>query len=460
MYIWPEINPGGLIDAYRDVLPSDWRFVASVREAVRDRLEGRRSAKQKPAETAARLNEFAARTEQAAARAGARLAADHREWQSSEPDFLVLAALARYHAFKQTAAYELTRFDESGDLAALDAARGDLRAALGVWEKLARLTDGLYPAEMAFGPDDVGHWKDKLPYVRHDLELIEERARVHEQVGPFELAFDFGAPVERAGNPAAYRRAPYVLRNNVAPRFRPVEPGTRYEESRGYGWAAEGARAALGMPLAPYHEVRAVARRPQRLPRNTLFGDFIVGKGAQEFHIRSGPGDFQVLLLHPDGTSTSVQLRAEGDLLKVAFPDGDWSCSGVVVKGARAKAAPPAGSVSKPLPRPRFFHVPPKTAPAGRPLALRLGMAPAGNVAAVRLHYRAVNQLARFKTIEQAPPRLAFLIPAEDIPPDRDLMYYFEILAKDDGGWFEPDPQAVTPYHVVEVTPAGAAAAQ
>jgi hypothetical protein len=132
----------------------------------------------------------------------------------------------------------------------------------------------------------------------------------------------------------------------------------------------------------------------------------------------------------------------------------------VVVKGARAKAAPPAGSASKPLPRPRFFHVPPKTAPAGRPLALRLGMTPAGNVAAVRLHYRAVNQLARFKTIEQAPPRLAFLIPAEDIPPNRDLMYYFEILAKDDGGWFEPDPQAVTPYHVVEVTPAGAAAAQ
>ena len=23
MYIWPEINPGGLTDAYREVLPSD-----------------------------------------------------------------------------------------------------------------------------------------------------------------------------------------------------------------------------------------------------------------------------------------------------------------------------------------------------------------------------------------------------------------------------------------------------
>ena len=38
MYIWPEINPGGLLDAYRDVLPSDWRYVASIPEAVENRI--------------------------------------------------------------------------------------------------------------------------------------------------------------------------------------------------------------------------------------------------------------------------------------------------------------------------------------------------------------------------------------------------------------------------------------
>ena len=30
MYIWPEINPGGLIDAYKDVRPSDWRMIAGI----------------------------------------------------------------------------------------------------------------------------------------------------------------------------------------------------------------------------------------------------------------------------------------------------------------------------------------------------------------------------------------------------------------------------------------------
>src|SRR4030095_11974898 len=38
MYIWPEINPGGLIDAYKDVRPSDWRYIASIPETVRNLL--------------------------------------------------------------------------------------------------------------------------------------------------------------------------------------------------------------------------------------------------------------------------------------------------------------------------------------------------------------------------------------------------------------------------------------
>ncbi|MEO7142015.1 MAG: hypothetical protein ABI165_00770, partial [Bryobacteraceae bacterium] len=113
MYIWPEINPGGLIDAYKDVRPSDWRTIATIPEAVRNRLDGVASAKQTPLETAELLNAAAVATERAVARARAKVAGENREWRSSEPDFLVLAALARYHARKQVAAYDLTLFDET-----------------------------------------------------------------------------------------------------------------------------------------------------------------------------------------------------------------------------------------------------------------------------------------------------------------------------------------------------------
>src|SRR5437868_6993082 len=51
MYIWPEINPGGLAESYREVLPSDWRYIAAIPEAVRNRVEGLASAKQTAGDT-------------------------------------------------------------------------------------------------------------------------------------------------------------------------------------------------------------------------------------------------------------------------------------------------------------------------------------------------------------------------------------------------------------------------
>ena len=88
-----------------------------------------------------------------------------------------------------------------------------------MWEDLVKLTDGLYPAEMAFGPDDIGHWKDKLPYVRHDLERIAGRQRTLSGLGRFDFGFDFGAPVNHARDLARYRSIPYSLRNSVEPRM-------------------------------------------------------------------------------------------------------------------------------------------------------------------------------------------------------------------------------------------------
>jgi hypothetical protein len=78
-------------------------------------------------------------------------------------------------------------------------------------------------------------------------------------------------------------------------------------------------------------------------------------------------------------------------------------------------------------------------------------------VTAVRLHFRSVNQLARFQTLEApAGRRFRFTIPGQDLSPRWDLMYYFEVLRGRDGGWLEPDPDARTPYYVVETRAAPA----
>jgi hypothetical protein len=187
MFLSPEVSTG-------DLLPSDSRYVASISEAVRNGGAAA-GAKQTPLETAARLDQMAGAVERAADRAAARLSS-HPEWRGSEPDFRMLAALARYHARKQIAAFQLAWFDEHTDPGCLHRAKQELTQALSIWEALVRLPDGLYHG-------DASHWKDQLPDVRRDLELIEERER--------NLVFTAGnsaAPVPASSPPATSLLAP------------------------------------------------------------------------------------------------------------------------------------------------------------------------------------------------------------------------------------------------------------
>ncbi len=454
MYIWPEVNPGGLIDAYREVRPSDFRLVAAIPEAVRNRIGGIASAKQTPVETAARLHASALETERAVKRAGDRLGKSHAEWRSSEPDFQALACLARFHGRRQMAADQLEYFYQTGDAAALDTARREARGALRVWESLVKLTDGLYPEQMSFGPEDIGHWKHRLPYVAHDLKTLEERAQILERFGRFDFGFDFGGPVP-ALRPMSYRSDPYVLRNNVEPRFQPVDSKTLYSDKTGYGWAGEGERRDAPMERTPFLEVRAAALDPKRLPSNALLGDSIRGRGPQTFRVRAADGEYSVKLLSPDGSVTDKNITARGGVLDVVFPEGEWDVAGLVVTSGAARPEPAPQRWPKTLPRPAFTHAPPKSAQVGKPLALVLKIWPLKDATTVRLHYRPVNHLAKFKTLDAPGAKASFVIPGEEISARSDLMYYFEVLNGERSGWFEPDPDRATPYYVVKVEPAG-----
>lgn len=446
MYIWPEINPGGPIDAYKDTPPSDRRYVATFSEAAGNRMRPRASAKRTPAATAARLDGWADAIEAAVTRARSKVGAGNRDWLSSEPDFVVLAALARYHARKQLAADALAWFDATGDAASLTRARHELEAGLRVWEELARFTDGLYPDGLAFGPDDVGHWKDKLPYVRHDLRLVADREAVLRRFGRFDVGFDFGAPVP----------GPHAPWSTVAPRFLAVDPDTRFTAARGHGWSGEGRREALAIPPTPYLEARAVAANPTGLPTDVLLRDAVRGQGAQSFVVATGPGDFAVTLVDADGATETRRLQARDGRLTVTFPDQAWSVSALVVNGPRSRRPLPRAVQARVLPRPVLRHEAPPTCRPGQPLVLTLEAPSADGIRAVCLHYRAVNQRAAFRTLTAPPsPPFTFTIPGPDIRADADLMYYFEVLHDENGGWFQPDPEKATPYYVVVVQQGG-----
>ncbi len=449
MYIWPEVNPGGLIDVYREVLPSDQRYIAGPVEAVRNRVLGIASAKQTPRDMAALLSDIANSIDSLVARAGKTLDPNHVEWRGTEPDFRVLSALARFHAHKQLEAEALEMFYQTENETSLYAAQRESAECVRIWRDLASFTDGLYPSNMAFGPDDVGHWKDRLLYVEHDAAALDEQIHLWKQFGHLDYAFDFGGKVE-VGDPSLWRRLPALSRSTVQPRFTPVNAGTQTES---YGWAMPVERKEAPLPLTPYLEMRSAVANPQNLPSNVLFGDYISGQGDQTFRIAAKDGEYRVHLLKPDGTFETTALTATGGRLDVVLKGPDWKVSGLIAQ--RAVAPAPTASF-KPQPavaRPTVVHTAPFAASANRSLTLSVRISPLNQIRAIRLHFRAVNQLAPFETIEAPPSRAAFTIPAKFVDGTHDLMYYFEIINTANGGWFYPDPLRQTPYFVIKVEP-------
>jgi len=449
--VWTEINPGGLLDTYREARPMDWRVAASPLEAVQNRLNATPSAKQTPGQTSELLRGLADGVDGAVSRVRWKVEPGNKEWRSSEVDFQVLSHIARFHSHRLLAAYHLTLFYQACVPSSLNAAKAEAEHALRVWEKLVLLTDGVYPAEMVFHWQEYGHWKDKIPYLKHDLRTLDERKDVYDRFGCFDHGFDFGGRTMEPGYLPPFRTTHAMIANTVEPRFRHASADTTYTAERGYGWLQEGGRTTREISLTPWSEIRSQVKDPEHLPYNVLFGDSILGRGPQGFRLHTPEGKYNVTFLMPEKTTASRELTATGGRLDVPFPEGDWNISGLVVKSLDPRRASPVLPEPRSLPRPAITHRAPARAVAGRPLSLRLQVSPGQDIRSVRLYYRPLNQRAEYEMLEQTGPEAEFTIAAERISAKWDLLYYFEILNSQGSGWLYPDPRQSTPYFVVRV---------
>ncbi len=116
-----------------------------------------------------------------------------------------------------------------------------------------------------------------------------------------------------------------------------------------------------------------------------------------------------------------------------------------------APAAKPQAS-PKASPRPALSLKAPDSAPADHPLTLSVHLGSPKDASLVRLHYRLLDPSAEEITVEAQPgSEVSFTIPAAKLTGNWDLQYYFEILSRVAGGWFEPDPFLAAPLPIVHI---------
>src|SRR5262249_52976572 len=152
------------------------------------------------------------------------------------------------------------------------------------------------------------------------------------------------------------------------------------------------------------------------LPRDVLFRDYIRGEGEQVFLVKAPAAKYVISFLQPNRTVRTESIEATDGFLRIRFPRGDWTVSGLVIKGPKAQTQPPALALPRALPRPQMSHEPPASAQAGQPLSLSLKVEGA---ATIRLYYRSLNQNDAFKVLEGGP---TFTIPGGEISARWDLM--------------------------------------
>ena len=128
------------------------------------------------------------------------------------------------------------------------------------------------------------------------------------------------------------------------------------------------------------------------------------------------------------------------------------------VKAATKQPAKPAPryQVAAPGdPAPQVTHRAVTSAPAGQPLTLNAKVTSPNGVKWVRLRYRAVNQTLDFATLEMKPTaepgRYETTVPAAQIDPKFDFMYFIEAMDKTGHGRIYPDLNKETPYIIVKL---------
>lgn len=181
---WPEMQRQGSLPQFaQHEEGSDIAQFMNLRDDATSILQGTDTAMRRPEETSrwfARTSADILAEASAAERAlGAR--SGSKEFQSTMTDVRILAAMARYHSWRQLGGVYYDLYQQAGDLTAFDQAIADERHAIQAWRELVEAAGDYYIDNMAFGPATrrfPRHWKDELKALETEFDqlLVERKA--------------------------------------------------------------------------------------------------------------------------------------------------------------------------------------------------------------------------------------------------------------------------------------------
>jgi hypothetical protein len=186
---WPEMQHQGSLPTFaKQEEGSDIQQFMNAREEAASILRGTDTAMRRPEETSRWFADASAKilSELAEAEKTAGVRASN-EFKTTSADLKILAALARYHSWRQLGAVYYNLYQSSGDLTSFDEAIGNEKRAVQAWSDIVAASGDVYSEDIAFGSHAVGfprHWKEELQALQREFEqLLAERQKATTRAG-------------------------------------------------------------------------------------------------------------------------------------------------------------------------------------------------------------------------------------------------------------------------------------
>jgi hypothetical protein len=454
---WPEMDTLGLTDHYAALPTGDDNRFYRIDDYITDYLDRRYSARMTPAEMAARFDAWAGQIEESLKTFAPAPAQSGKELASARIDFTLLSELARYHARRIRSAQSFQFFTRSAERQYLLDAIRHYERAVGHWTAIAKLTDGVYYDHMVFNrpPEQIGHWKDELPFLKVDLERLRQIDR---------LFIENSEHPEKAETwkPEAHHKMALRWKEERGVLTRWADTALASDDAAGdlpdrYSMRSAQSVIQKLFRLHRYSKILHVPIRYAKAGSPVRVHASLLGSREKlrmkVFYRIAGRGfEFASADMSESGKniySGSLPAAGTGDTLLYYFQtSGETDYFHGSAKEPHAVVVRGTANL-----RPNILHTDIPKARIGTEVRVRAKVETAGKPVAVRLHYRHLDQAEDWNIVEMKSDGDGYeaAIPGEFIVPKWDISYAIEAVDNTGLGRFYPDPDVRQPFVVTMV---------